>query len=456
MSNRSSISLDAYFNEQLDSVAGCVLPVIVKEKICKVLHSFCFGSGLSVNLDIHSINFLPDEFKSTFALIMNHLYSVDSQAEKLVLDVIKLISQFAPTPHIPVSPLPQSRPATHRATGSQEFNALPSSEDLNANNNFDLSEMRDVHDAEEIPPHDVFCSQYDLHKSVHLSRQVNSISQHSCAESKETGADDAEASLPLPVPKLNLSASKSPLNLSNDSVARVMKKLSRNNVSSQSPSYSTPSRFKTPLSGIQSNSLKRRLDSQGKSDLQHHCEYNGSHLQDCTNAMPVKRINKSVDNLYVPDSISPSPKPRISRFHSQKLAHISCYMSLNIFFLIFFVMLFHFSEDTVYLYGVRCTFWALGESLKPGGVVKSYVISVFCYSLYQKPNGHPDVSKRHYLFPNIAENLLKDPDEIDQAILARAFQRSSKARPLHQSNMVDNIFPPFAFNVISTSFPFKL
>ncbi|KAF8694080.1 hypothetical protein HU200_038538 [Digitaria exilis] len=338
MSNRSSISLDAYFNEQLDSVVGRVLPVIVKEKICKVLHSFCFGSGLSVNLDIHSINFLPDEFKSTFALIMNHLYSVDSQAEKLVLDVIKLISQFAPTPHIPTSPLPQSRPATHRATGSQEFNALPSSEDLNANNNFDLSQMRDVHDA----------------------------------ESKETGADDAEASLPLPVPKLNLSASKSPLNLSNDSVARVMKKLSRNNVSSQSPSYSTPSRFKTPLSGIQSNSLKRRLDSQGKSDLQHHCEYNGSHLQDCTNAMPVKRINISVDNLYVPDSISPSPKPRISRFHSQK------------------------------------------------------------------------------------ENLLNDPDEIDQAILARAFQRSSKARPLHQSNMVDNIFPPFAFNVISISFPFKL
>ncbi|KAF8689549.1 hypothetical protein HU200_041881 [Digitaria exilis] len=247
MSNRSSISLDAYFNEQLDSVAGRVLPVIVKEKICKVLGSFCFGSGLSANLDIHSINFLPDEFKSTFALIMNHLYSVDSQAEKLVLDVIKLISQSAPTPHIPVSPLPQSTPATHRATGSQDFNVVPSSEDLNANINFDLSQMRDVHDAEEIPPHDVFCSQYDLHKSVHLS------SQHSCAESKETGADDAEASLPLPVPKLNLSASKSPLNLSNDSVARVMQKLSRNNVSSQSPSSSTPSRFKTPLSGIQSN-----------------------------------------------------------------------------------------------------------------------------------------------------------------------------------------------------------
>ncbi|KAF8783904.1 hypothetical protein HU200_000354 [Digitaria exilis] len=93
-------------------------------------------------------------------------------------------------------------------------------------------------------------------------------------------------------------------------------------------------------------------------------------------------------------------------------------------------------EDAVYLYGVRCTFWSLGESLKPGGVVKSYVISVFCYSPYQKPNGQPDISKKHYFFPNIAENLLKDLDEVDQAILARSFQRSSKARPLHQSNIL--------------------
>ncbi|KAF8670412.1 hypothetical protein HU200_050717 [Digitaria exilis] len=306
MSNRSSISLDAYFNEQLDSVAGRVLPVIVKEKICKVLHSFCFGSGLSVNLDIHSINFLPDEFKSTFALIMNHLYSVDSQAEKLVLDVIKLISQFAPTPHIPVSPLPQSRPATHRATGSQEFNALPSSEDLSAKNNFDLSQMRDVHDA----------------------------------ESKETDADDAEASLSLPVPKLNLSASKSPLNM-----------------------FPPNHQVTAPLQ----DSRLHCLSSFGKE-----------------NSSPT--LSENIEN-----------------------------------------------------YKVICK---LASSQFQG--------------LYQKPNGHPDVSKRHYLFPNIAENLLKDPDEIDQAILARAFQRSSKARPVHQSNMVDNIFPPFAFNVISISFPFKL
>ena len=60
------------------------------------------------------------------------------------------------------------------------------------------------------------------------------------------------------------------------------------------------------------------------------------------------------------------------------------------------------SEDVVNLNGVRCTFWALGESLKPDGIVKIFVVSVFAYSLFQKPNGHPETSKRHYFFPNIS------------------------------------------------------
>lgn len=54
---------------------------------------------------------------------------------------------------------------------------------------------------------------------------------------------------------------------------------------------------------------------------------------------------------------------------------------------------------------VRCTFWALGESLKPNGMVKNFVISAFCYYLFSLPNGHPDVSKRHYFFSNISVSL---------------------------------------------------
>ncbi|KAG0535652.1 hypothetical protein BDA96_04G384100 [Sorghum bicolor] len=93
------------------------------------------------------------------------------------------------------------------------------------------------------------------------------------------------------------------------------------------------------------------------------------------------------------------------------------------------------NEDAVSLSGVRCTFWSLGESLKPGGFVNTFVVSCFCYSLFSKPNGHPDFSKRHYFFSNIGDNLLLDFDQADQDLLMRSFRRSAKARPLPQSNM---------------------
>ena len=72
------------------------------------------------------------------------------------------------------------------------------------------------------------------------------------------------------------------------------------------------------------------------------------------------------------------------------------------FSMIFVFKFFFFSEDAVNIFGVRCTFWSHGDSLKPGGFVKSFVVSAFCFSLFQMPNGHPDSSKRHYFFPNIA------------------------------------------------------
>ena len=77
---------------------------------------------------------------------------------------------------------------------------------------------------------------------------------------------------------------------------------------------------------------------------------------------------------------------------------VCCTFSGNLYVHIIFNLL---SEDAVNLSGVRCTFWSLGESLKPDGLVKTFVVSAFCYSLFQKPNGHPDVSKKHYFFANI-------------------------------------------------------
>lgn len=50
-------------------------------------------------------------------------------------------------------------------------------------------------------------------------------------------------------------------------------------------------------------------------------------------------------------------------------------------------------DDAIFFGGVRCTFWSLGESLKPGGTVNNFVIATFCYHLYSLPFGHPNVSK---------------------------------------------------------------
>ncbi|OQU78171.1 hypothetical protein SORBI_3009G170600 [Sorghum bicolor] len=97
--------------------------------------------------------------------------------------------------------------------------------------------------------------------------------------------------------------------------------------------------------------------------------------------------------------------------------------------------------DALYFGGVRCTYWSLGESMKPGGKVNNFVVAAFCYHLFCRPDGHPDISKRHYFFSNISENLLKDHDEVAGDVMMRAFDRSSKARPLFQSNML--YFPTF-------------
>ncbi|RLM86542.1 hypothetical protein C2845_PM04G16060 [Panicum miliaceum] len=67
-------------------------------------------------------------------------------------------------------------------------------------------------------------------------------------------------------------------------------------------------------------------------------------------------------------------------------------------------------EDVVQFGGVRCTFWSLGESLKPGGY----------------------------------DNLLRHPNEANEESLLKAFKRSSKTRPLSQSDLL--FFPTFHEN----------
>ncbi|KAL6615312.1 hypothetical protein ACP70R_037582 [Stipagrostis hirtigluma subsp. patula] len=84
--------------------------------------------------------------------------------------------------------------------------------------------------------------------------------------------------------------------------------------------------------------------------------------------------------------------------------------------------------------GVHCTFRSFGESLMPDGVVSNFLIAVFCRHLFMK--NHPDVSKKHYFFSNISDQLLKHPQDAVKSVLERAFTRSRKARPLEDSNLL--------------------
>ncbi|KAL6629372.1 hypothetical protein ACP70R_029137 [Stipagrostis hirtigluma subsp. patula] len=90
----------------------------------------------------------------------------------------------------------------------------------------------------------------------------------------------------------------------------------------------------------------------------------------------------------------------------------------------------------VHIGGVKCTYRSLRDSLKPGGFVNSFVVNVFCRHLFMKPHGHPDFTKKHIFFSTIADNLLKHPDDADQEVLQRAFTKSTKARPLPDSNLL--------------------
>ncbi|KAL6661087.1 hypothetical protein ACP70R_000471 [Stipagrostis hirtigluma subsp. patula] len=86
--------------------------------------------------------------------------------------------------------------------------------------------------------------------------------------------------------------------------------------------------------------------------------------------------------------------------------------------------------------GVKCTYRSFGDSLKPDGFVSHYVVNAFCRHLFMKPNGHPDVTKKHFYFSTVGDNLMKHPADADQEVLQKAFTKSRKARALPDCNLL--------------------
>jgi hypothetical protein len=84
--------MDPHFTQKLDEFSRCKLPDSLKENICKLIYSYCFNYGVSVNLDVNHISSMSDAMKSIFCKLLKHAYAIDSRTEKLILDLIKLIA----------------------------------------------------------------------------------------------------------------------------------------------------------------------------------------------------------------------------------------------------------------------------------------------------------------------------------------------------------------------------
>nr|CAB3480887.1 unnamed protein product [Digitaria exilis] len=365
LQNRSSLLLDDDFCEKLDSYSGCKLPVVLKEKICNLIQTFCFNPRIAVNLDVNSINGLPEEMKKSFCNLLNYVSNINSRTLKLILDLVKLFADSADTydPNIVRST---------QVTPSNEHIPTP------ANNNFDFSEPKDFD---------------NIGKLILIIRLVFAI----CKLYHPFQIEDT----------------------------------------------------------ITCSSIQL------------------SPLQDSTNLRSAKRINKSVDNLFVPDSISPSSNPRLSRFHSQKAnleVEIVGEKTLS-------DKVREMSNKSYALYNSNLRNSRASAStpvvVSPHGPSASRPQSLSFRARHNSTGGKmPRYGPCRLLNPGPLfqgdfctssnkisvsksqihnykaicklassefqglENLLKDPEFADEDVLSRAFRRSSKVRPLHLSNML--------------------
>ncbi|CAL4999170.1 unnamed protein product [Urochloa decumbens] len=569
----SSVSFDSGFVEDIESVSRCKLPSALKQSICKAVESHCFHSGLMVNLDVASVSTLPPNLLNTFTKLMQHASSVDQRSKKLVLDVLKLITEF-PHDDCDIADEPPLDASPNKSPVKTATNSLP------------------AHSSDEMRTPGL---QSSGHSSEHIDlTQASPKVLQSTMKKNSVGSTKSFGQPPKPANNYTSHRSSDPSTSNTPAgeinVDNLVQKLHNNSVVTPKPSTKVQ-QFVSPASGYSKPSSQRplllkhkpRLIGSKKVDIESKIASLRDPLCDISNVDVVstqsklkRSINSATADLkdvipldddegFVPDSISPSPRPRIqmnlsvkdtpdsdddSSFLTQRenipkvtpnlskrhsvlslkrnvrssslpnshksthspeiqvtgvkslsqsvremtkksddmynkkflssiipaktphdsdfpdmyasgsgTANFPPYLSRDSSTVVDISVsrsdLKHYkaicslsssqysNEDAVCFGKVRCTFWSLGESMKPGGYVNPFVMSAFCYSLYIKPSGQLDLSKAHYFFANIGENIMKDPDEANLDVLIRAFKRSSKARPLNHCN---NLYFPTNYN----------
>jgi len=90
----SSLIHDQEFLDRIDSVSRCKVPDILKKSICMIIENYYFDK-LTLNLDVSAISNLPSNLVSTFSKLMQHVSTNDSRIKNLVLDIMKVITEFS-------------------------------------------------------------------------------------------------------------------------------------------------------------------------------------------------------------------------------------------------------------------------------------------------------------------------------------------------------------------------
>ncbi|CAN6335720.1 unnamed protein product [Urochloa humidicola] len=302
-SRKPLFSPDDQFLEKLDLVSRCKLPSDLKNSICKIIQQHSLNCGLSLNLDLTAISTLPYSVHRSVTKLLHHASSIDLRSKNLVLEIMKVITEY---PHDDVHPAPSVAPSEH----------------TNDLHNADNSHSHEVEDASDSEPN----------LSAHGGFPTGSspVLMSSLKVKRKTYEDMSPYELVLSQSKLksykvDLSPGK-----------KIIHNVSNNNVSPATPSEASK-RFEnlpgcSALPPPVNRKCKPRLDPTetllSKSSIANLrnplCDL--SNLDIDTPLKPGSDDGRSRDVIllgddddFVPDSLSPVPRPRCTGIPSVKV-----------------------------------------------------------------------------------------------------------------------------------------
>ncbi|RCV20503.1 hypothetical protein SETIT_4G061000v2 [Setaria italica] len=92
-STEPDVTLDDDFCQQLEEVVGCKIPHTLKVKISELVQKHRSMYGLSINLDVTSLDNVSDDLKRMFTKVLNYASNVTTRIKDLVVQLMKAIAE---------------------------------------------------------------------------------------------------------------------------------------------------------------------------------------------------------------------------------------------------------------------------------------------------------------------------------------------------------------------------